>query len=130
MYLSCDTKKFHDNESTRVLHNFWTSTMAPGGSFSPFPRLAAPLTLWTRHSQSHSSVTIIVTSCMSVTLTLWPGLIYLLSWCRGTARYAASFKVLSTAASLHEKVELKMLSIRLSYDLEIQPGSSGMTQFV
>jgi len=26
MYLSCDTKKFHDNESTHVLHNFWTST--------------------------------------------------------------------------------------------------------
>jgi len=26
MYLSCDTKKFHDNESTRILHNFWTST--------------------------------------------------------------------------------------------------------
>ena len=26
MYLSCDTKKFHDNESTHILHNFWTST--------------------------------------------------------------------------------------------------------
>jgi len=22
MYLSCDTKKFHDNESTHILHNF------------------------------------------------------------------------------------------------------------
>jgi len=26
MYLSCDTKKFHDNESTHIIHNFWTST--------------------------------------------------------------------------------------------------------
>ena len=26
MYLSCDTKKFHDNESTHISHNFWTST--------------------------------------------------------------------------------------------------------
>jgi len=26
MYLSCDTKKFHDNESTHILHNFRTST--------------------------------------------------------------------------------------------------------
>ena len=26
VYLSCDTKKFHDNESTHILHNFWTST--------------------------------------------------------------------------------------------------------
>jgi len=26
MYLSCDKKKFHDNESTHILHNFWTST--------------------------------------------------------------------------------------------------------
>jgi len=26
MYLSCDTTKFHDNESTHILHNFWTST--------------------------------------------------------------------------------------------------------
>ena len=24
--MSCDTKKFHDNESTHILHNFWTST--------------------------------------------------------------------------------------------------------
>jgi len=35
MYLSCDTKKFHDNESTHILHNFWTSTHM-GGSF-PLP---------------------------------------------------------------------------------------------
>ena len=41
MYLSCDTKKFHDNESTHILHNFWMSTHR-GGSFPPFP-LAAPL---------------------------------------------------------------------------------------
>ena len=26
MYFSCDTKTFHDNESTHILHNFWTST--------------------------------------------------------------------------------------------------------
>jgi len=26
IYLSCDTKKFHDNESIHILHNFWTST--------------------------------------------------------------------------------------------------------
>jgi len=36
MYLSCDTKKFHDNESTHILHNFWTSThrekLPPGGA--------------------------------------------------------------------------------------------------
>jgi len=38
MYLSCDTKKFHDNESTHILHNFWTSTHR--GEASP---LAAPL---------------------------------------------------------------------------------------
>jgi len=35
MYLSCDTKKFHDNESTHILHNFLTSTHR-GGSF-PLP---------------------------------------------------------------------------------------------
>jgi len=32
VYLSCGTKKFHDNESTHILHNFWTSTHK-GGSF-------------------------------------------------------------------------------------------------
>ena len=39
MYLSCDTKKFHANESTHILHNFWTSThrgeassLPPGGA--------------------------------------------------------------------------------------------------
>ena len=41
MNLSCDTKKFHDNESTHILHNFWTSTHR-GGSFPPSP-LAAPV---------------------------------------------------------------------------------------
>ena len=40
MYLSCDTKKFHDNESTHILHNFYTTTK--GGSFPLLP-LAAPL---------------------------------------------------------------------------------------
>jgi len=49
MYLSCDTKKFHDNESTHILHNFWTSTH--GGEASPFP-LAAPLRRWQRFKTS------------------------------------------------------------------------------
>jgi len=40
-YLSCDTKKFHDNESTHILHNFWTSTHR--GVASPLPPL------WRRH---------------------------------------------------------------------------------
>jgi len=40
MYLSCDTKKFHDNESTHILHNLWTSTHR--GEALPFP-LATPL---------------------------------------------------------------------------------------
>jgi len=35
MYLSCDTKKFHDNESAHILHNFWTSTHR--GEASPPP---------------------------------------------------------------------------------------------
>jgi len=35
MYLSCDRKKFHDNESTHILHNFWTSTHR--GKLPPFP---------------------------------------------------------------------------------------------
>jgi len=43
MYLSCDTKKFHDNESTHILHNFWTSTHT-GGKLPTSPPLAAPLT--------------------------------------------------------------------------------------
>jgi len=36
MYLSCETKKFHDNESTHLLHNFWTSTHR-GRKLPPFP---------------------------------------------------------------------------------------------
>ena len=40
MYLSCDTKKFHDNESTHILYNFWTSTHRGKLPTSP---LAAPL---------------------------------------------------------------------------------------
>jgi len=36
MYLSCDTKKFHDNESTYILHNFWTSTHR-GEASATFP---------------------------------------------------------------------------------------------
>jgi len=36
MYLSCDTKKFHDNESSHILLNFWTSTHR-GKLHPPFP---------------------------------------------------------------------------------------------
>ena len=43
MYLSCDTKKFHDNESTHILHNFWTSTHR--GEASPFPPGGATVVL-------------------------------------------------------------------------------------
>ena len=35
VFVVCDTKKFHDNESTHILHNFWTSTHR--GEASPFP---------------------------------------------------------------------------------------------
>jgi len=28
MYLSCDMKKFHDNESTHIFHNYWMSTQS------------------------------------------------------------------------------------------------------
>jgi len=42
MYLSCDTKKFHDNESsTHILHNLWTSTHRRG-KLPPIPP-------WRRH---------------------------------------------------------------------------------
>jgi len=51
MYLSCDTKKFRDNESTQILHNFWTSTHRGGFSRSP---LAAPLIL--RYRIPHTTV--------------------------------------------------------------------------
>ena len=40
VYLSCDTKKFNDNESSHILHNFWTSTHR--GEASPLP-LTVPL---------------------------------------------------------------------------------------
>ena len=45
--MSCDTKKFHDNESTHILHNFWTSTHR-GKLPSPPP--------WRRHCPTHSFV--------------------------------------------------------------------------
>ena len=35
MHLSCDKKKFHDNESTHILHNFWSSTHRR--KLRPFP---------------------------------------------------------------------------------------------
>ena len=47
MYLSCDTKKFHDNESAHILHNFWTSTH--GGKLPPFPLTAPLVPCWARH---------------------------------------------------------------------------------
>ena len=40
MYLSCDTKKFHDNESAHILHN--VGRLPIGGKLPPCP-LAAPL---------------------------------------------------------------------------------------
>jgi len=55
MYLSCDTKKFHDNESTHILHNFWTSTYR--GEASPLPP-------WRRHCPG------LVTNCMWHTHTV------------------------------------------------------------
>ena len=45
MYLSCDTKKFHDNESRHILHNFWTSTHR--GKLPP----------WRRHCHGSSFLT-------------------------------------------------------------------------
>ena len=52
MYLSCDTKKFHDNESTHISHKFWTSThrgvaspLLPGGATD----------IWTRTCESSST---------------------------------------------------------------------------
>ena len=50
MYLSCDTKKFHDNESTHILHNFWTSTHREEAS-----PLAAPLPLAVSHASYRTS---------------------------------------------------------------------------
>ena len=46
MYLSCDTNKFYDNESTHILdlHNFWTSTH----------RAKLPPSPWRRHWLIHS----------------------------------------------------------------------------
>ena len=49
VYLSCYTKKFHDNESTHILHNFGRPPI--GGSFPPSP-LAAPLALGCTDAQT------------------------------------------------------------------------------
>ena len=41
MYLSCNTKKFHDNEAhtiQHILHNFWTSTHRGKKPFTPWRR--------------------------------------------------------------------------------------------
>jgi len=52
MYLSCDTKKLHDNESTHVLHNFWTSTHRGKASYFLFLMLVTygrgSVLLWRR----------------------------------------------------------------------------------
>ena len=65
MSLSCDTKKFYDNESTHMLHNFWTSTQR--GEASPFPPpLAAPLLSETR-SQARSRCAIGSGPCLNST---------------------------------------------------------------
>jgi len=43
MYLSCDVKKLHEsNESTHILHNFWTSTHRVEASPSPPGGATAP----------------------------------------------------------------------------------------
>ena len=54
MYLSCDTKKFHDNESTHILRNFRTSTHS--GEASPHPP-------WRRHCQ-RSTVETVTLCCV------------------------------------------------------------------
>ena len=67
MYLSCDTKKFHDNESTHILHNFWTSTHR-GGSFKPPPSpLAAPLMAIIIMHDAVSAIAERLVSCDSIT---------------------------------------------------------------
>ena len=43
--MSSDTKKFHDNERTQILHNLWTSTRR--GESLPLPPSSAPLCLVT-----------------------------------------------------------------------------------
>jgi len=52
MYLSCDTKKLHDNESTHILHNFWTSTHRGKASYFLFLMLVTygrgSVLLWRR----------------------------------------------------------------------------------
>jgi len=68
MYLSCDTKKFHDNENTHILHNFWTSTHR--GEAFPSP--------WRRHCFYPKALNPIGTSgafvdCTTIVQTLWPG---------------------------------------------------------
>ena len=59
MYLSCDTKKFHDDESTHILHNFWTSTNR--GKLPP----------WRHHWSTASTLLYDVTHKATVTLQQW-----------------------------------------------------------
>ena len=58
IYLSCDTKKFHDNESTHILHNFWTSTHR-GEASPPSP--------WRRHCDDDDNSLLWLHSQSSVT---------------------------------------------------------------
>jgi len=67
VYLSCDTKKFHDNESTRILHNFWTFTHR-AGSFPPIPLGGASGTL-----QYTVVVIVIITEMRRVRDVIQPG---------------------------------------------------------
>jgi len=62
-YLSRDTKKFHDNESTHILHNFWAFTHREGESFPPSP-LAAPLIGGRGEGQLHAGKINTISICM------------------------------------------------------------------
>jgi len=52
MYLSCVTKKFHDNESAHILHNFWTSTHCVRLSLSSSRRAYAESDSGSTHAAS------------------------------------------------------------------------------
>ena len=73
MYLSRDTKKSRDNESTHVLHNFWTFTHR--GELPPFPPS------WRRHCFS------LAYTCHQLTMTLYTGVS---QKCSRTDRYTTT----------------------------------------
>ena len=72
MYLSRDTKKSRDNESTHVLHNFWTFTHRGK---------ASPLSPWRRHCFS------LAYTCRQLTMTLYTGVS---QKCSRTDRYTTT----------------------------------------